>query len=88
MNVTKKTIEYCAAPYGFIATIPAGTQVDPATNLPGNQFWACAWETMDDTAAGWHRNYGFLIQASDVETVPDPEPESAIDPACECTECG
>ena len=82
MNITNKTIEYHSEPHGFIATIPAGTRVDPADNLPGNQirFWARAWESIDDTAASWHRNYGFLIQAADVDVDVDC-------PVCGCSDC-
>ena len=87
MTRTNKLIDYHSAPYGFIATIPAGTPVDPADNLPGTgKFWACAWEEMDDQAAAWHRNYGFLIKPADVETVDDPCPicgDSDCDGSCD-----
>ena len=84
MTRTNKTIQYSSAPYGFIATIPAGTPVDPADNLPGSgKFWACAWEEMDDQAVAWHRNYGFLVKASDVEEVADPD----VCPTCGAEDC-
>jgi hypothetical protein len=70
MLVTKHAIDYKAAPYGHIATIPAGTWVTPASNLPdepGNpRFWVESWDGMTAFAESWHRNYGFLVDASDV----------------------
>ena len=79
--VTRESIAYKAAPYGFIAEIPAGTPCIPASNLPasdGEQFWACAWEgsTFTDEAASWERNYGFLLTDEDVEAI-DAEPGEA-----------
>ena len=66
-QVTNKAIEYSEAPVGHIATIPKGTRVIPATNLPGNKFWAEPWDGMDHNAEAWQRVYGFLIEADDVE---------------------
>lgn len=66
---TKTVTEYKAVPYGQIATIPQGTPVIEATNLPpedGKQYWAEAWEGMDEQAELWHRNYGFLLSADEV----------------------
>lgn len=67
--VTRSTIEYRAAPYGYITTIPKGTSVIPASNLPATpaRFWAEPWEGMSEDAEGWERNYGFLIEADQVE---------------------
>lgn len=68
MLVTNRPIEYRAAPYGTICTIPQGTSVIPATNLPeGDKFWAEPWEGMDDQVDAWFRTYGFLIDSDDVE---------------------
>jgi hypothetical protein len=64
---TKSQIEYKAAPYGRIATIPAGAQVIPATNLPQGGFWVEAWEGMTDKAESWGRNYGFHVTSDEVE---------------------
>ena len=67
--VTKEDIEYrpagyCEAP-GFI--IPKGTPCVVADNLPGEgQYWACEWDGMDLLAESWQRNYGFLLDSSDV----------------------
>lgn len=72
MLVTNRTIEYKAAPHGHIATIPEGTPVIPATNLPsdeGQRYWAEPWEDMSEDAEGWQRNYGFLIDDEDVEVL-------------------
>ncbi len=74
--VTRESIAYKAAPYGFIAEIPAGTPCIPADNLPdGSGFWACAWEgsTFTEEAASWERNYGFLLGSEEVEAI-DAEP--------------
>lgn len=64
---TKSQIEYQAAPYGRIATIPAGTPVIPATNLPQGGFWVEPWEGMTDRAESWGRNYGFHVASDEVE---------------------
>lgn len=68
---TMAPIEYKAAGTLFKCTIPAGTEVVPATNLPHHpeapRFWAKAWDDMDDSAESWERSYGFLLEADDVE---------------------
>lgn len=65
-RVTKHDIEYRPAPYGCVATIPAGTRVVPANNLPNpGQYWAEPWANMSDRAESWQRNYGFLIEKSE-----------------------
>ena len=66
---TNRDIEYTTQPHGVIATIPAGTKVRPAANLPDSEdlFWAEKWSGMDERAISWHRNYGFLIEQGDVE---------------------
>lgn len=64
---TKRLIEYKAAPYGHIATIPEGTPVTEAKNLPEKgQFWVQRWEGMDEKAESWQRNYGFLVSQDEV----------------------
>lgn len=63
---TTKPIEYSCAPYGHIATIPAGTKLTPATNLPDGGFWAEPWEGMSEQAESWERNYGFHITNDDL----------------------
>ena len=70
MLVTNKPIDYQSAPYGHIATIPAGTSVVPATNLPKKGlYWAEPWEGMTEEEQSWQRGYGFLIDSSDVTGV-------------------
>lgn len=65
---TTKPIEYHAAPYGLIATIPAGTKVEKATNLEGEGlFWAQNWRGMTDQQKSWARNYGFLLTIGEIE---------------------
>lgn len=70
MLKTTKLIEYHAAPIGYIATIPAGTKLDPASNLPaepGNaKYWARAWPRMTNQAKSWRQNYGFLVGEKDL----------------------
>lgn len=68
MTKTKKEIEYRVAPYGLIATIPAGTPVEKAANLEERpQFWVCPWPNMSEQAESWQRNYGFLVDINEVE---------------------
>jgi len=55
---------------GSCAVIPKGTLVIPADNLPDKgQYWAEPWDGMDDAAASWMRNYGFLLREDEVEAV-------------------
>lgn len=60
---TTKDIVYRSPTYGLIGTIPAGTEVSPATNLPNTNgcFWAEPWEGMTEKEESWSRNYGFLV---------------------------
>lgn len=64
----KSPVEYSCAPYGKIATIPAGTRCDPARNLPAEngirKYWARGWRGMSAEEKSWQRNYGFLITVS------------------------
>ncbi len=64
---TKNDIDYQAAPYGHIATIPKGTEVTKATNLPNGGFWVKKWNGMTLKAKSWLDNYGFLLTNADVE---------------------
>ena len=70
--VVKEDIEYKAAPYGYIATIPAGTPVVPADNLPDGGYWVSDWNDMDDKAESWMRNYGFHVGEEEVAYVSEP----------------
>ena len=69
---TNRTIQYKTPPYGFVAEIPKGTEVEFATNLPQSRgddkpcYWAKPWDNMTEQAESWHRNYGFLIQHDEV----------------------
>lgn len=63
---TTKAIEYNCAPYGHIATIPAGTELIPASNLPNGGYWAEPWEGMSEEAESWMNNYGFHITDEDL----------------------
>ena len=68
MKITAKEIVYKGIPYGYIATIPKGTKVVEATNLPGKgQYWAEKWKDMTIEAEAWYRNYGFLLSEDEVE---------------------
>lgn len=65
---TKENIVYREIPFGFIVTIPKGTSVIPATNLPyKDKFWVKSWLEMDQKALDWFNNYGFLVSNNDVE---------------------
>lgn len=70
--VTRAAIDYGAAPYGHIATIPAGTPVRPASNVPQDgapRYWCEPWPGIGERADSWQRNHGFLIEADQVEEV-------------------
>ena len=73
--VTRAAIEYHAAPYGFVAMIPAGTPVAPAANLPSGgsiQWWAEPWADMSESAEAWMRGYGFGLADHEVAGTPLP----------------
>lgn len=74
--VTNKDIEYEVAPYGFIANIPKGTSVIPATNLPEGGYWAEPWEGMNNKATSWERNYGFHVEDTDIEDLGENSPKA------------
>tara|TARA_Y100000401_G_scaffold113236_1_gene113662 strand:- start:293 stop:502 length:210 start_codon:yes stop_codon:yes gene_type:complete len=63
---TKKETEYRVMPYGKVATIPAGTPVVPADNVPEGGYWVLPWRGMDEAVKSWHRNYGFRVSADEV----------------------
>ena len=63
---TKSAIEYRSAPYYYTTTIPAGTPVTPASNLPQGGWWVGLWEGISDQDAAWQRNYGFLVTDEEV----------------------
>ena len=67
---TKRAIEYKAAPYGRVATIPSGSIVTPADNLPRGGYWVARWAAASDRAVSWGRNYGFHVTPEEVEDVP------------------
>tara|TARA_B100000700_G_scaffold208136_1_gene228711 strand:+ start:168 stop:374 length:207 start_codon:yes stop_codon:yes gene_type:complete len=58
---TKYAIAYTEMPYGKIATIPKGTPVIPADNLPQGGYWAEKWEGMSAIQESWLDNYGFHV---------------------------
>ena len=69
---TVKPIDYREAPYGHITTIPAGTTVTRARNLPasdGVHYWSKGWRGMDRNARSWQRNYGFLLTLEEVKGI-------------------
>lgn len=56
--------------YHRTVTIPAGTPVVPATNIPGNDnFWVQEWDGLKDDPElrSWYENYGFLVGIEDIE---------------------
>lgn len=62
----KHKIPYASFPYGTIATIPAGTPVIPATNLPEGGYWVEPWDGMTAEQASWQRTYGFHVTDDEV----------------------
>ena len=64
MNMkTTKEIIYKAMPYGYIATIPKGTPVMPADNLPRGGYWVDEpWQGITEKALYWLTCYGFHIE--------------------------
>jgi hypothetical protein len=84
VKVVKEDIPYKAATYGYIATIPKGTAVVPASNLEMGGYWAEEWDGMDEKARSWLDNYGFHLLESDVEDVDnisglEPNPQDILD---------
>ena len=70
---TTKDFDYCAAPYGHIAIIPAGTSVQKANNLPEKdgkpQYWSKGWRGMNKYQRSWKDNYGFLLTHDEVKGI-------------------
>jgi len=68
---TKEIIKQQLAGYeGYvyvIVTIPKGTDVKPATNQPGNQYWVQAWEGIGKLHLELIDGVGILIGADEVE---------------------
>jgi len=68
---TVKDIVYKENPYGYIATIPAGTTVVRANNLPKDthprSYWCKGWRGMSQQARGWKNSYGFLLTYEEVK---------------------
>lgn len=67
---TKHDIPYTMAG-GRVTTIPKGTGVQPASNLPadndaGIAYWAFNWAGMDEYEESHARNYGFGVGKDDV----------------------
>jgi hypothetical protein len=52
---------------GVVTTIPKGTPVVRANNIDEDGFWSEEWIGMDEIAKSWYRNYGFYINAEDVD---------------------
>ena len=73
MKVTKHEIEYTSSPYPRVHVIPSGTPVMAANNLPGCCYWVTPWKTMTEYSKYWERNYGFLVQESEVCEIGDNE---------------
>ena len=66
---TKYEISYRPFPNLKTFTIPEGTPVTLATNLPqtdGGKYWAQPWAGMTNEEKSWERNYGFLIRQEEV----------------------
>ena len=68
MLVTREDIVYNVAWVGKI-TIPKGTPVTRATNLPYEAYWVEPWDNMSHEAESWLRNYGFMVMESEVEEI-------------------
>ena len=66
---TTKPILYRATPYLWTALIPAGTRIHPASNLPSTKpkrYWVESWAGMTMEEESWNRNYGFLIDETEL----------------------
>ena len=64
MSVTKRETTHCCS--YKTATVPAGTKVIEATNLPQGGYWVEPWPNMPTWVESWQRNYGFHVNANDV----------------------
>tara|TARA_R110002020_G_scaffold226009_4_gene436368 strand:+ start:626 stop:826 length:201 start_codon:yes stop_codon:yes gene_type:complete len=64
---TKHKIVYNSMPYGKLATIPKGTPVIPADNIPSRGYWIENWKGMTAAQKSWSENYGYHATAGEVE---------------------
>jgi len=69
---TLAPIEYSAAPYGKITTIPSGTSVTLAKNQPPRddgqkQYFSKGWRGMTARERSWKDSYGFLLLEKEVK---------------------
>ena len=65
---TSKDIQFHPV-FGVAATIPKGTRVTPATNMPRDshiKYWAEPWEGMSPQAQSWQRTMGFGLTRVDL----------------------
>lgn len=69
-KMTKHPTTYKPADRGAVATIPAGTIVTPADNLPRGGYWVTRWPAASDRAVSWGRCYGFHVTPEEVEDAP------------------
>ena len=69
MKVTKEEVIYRPYPYQWKATIPRGTPVVMAANLPGESYWVEPWDDMTKHEESWHRTYGFHLMPDEVMEV-------------------
>lgn len=87
MLVTSKKIDFYAKPYyRYVATVPKGAEVHPATNMPKKngkcQYWVEKWPNMSLKAISFHNTYGFLIEHDEVEEILEVvETIEPVDPA-------
>jgi len=68
-TVTSREIRYKPAGTLLDFTIPKGTPVIPAVNLPGLKWWARPWEGAGEGAVRYAECPGFLIQNDEVVEV-------------------
>lgn len=65
ISCTRRPIKYFTT-LGSHITIPAGTKIVPATNLPVGGYWAEPWKDMSELEESWARNYGFHLTEDQV----------------------
>jgi len=66
---TREPIRYILAT-GKRITIPAGTPVEYASNLPQGGWWAKAWAGMTEDEVSHLRNYGYWMSDDEVTNAP------------------
>ena len=69
--------------FGFLggsveATIPAGTPVAPAHNLPKGGYWVEKWESMTYPEECWQSAYGFYVTEDQVSVPVEDEKLAAL----------